>query len=66
MAITLDEVLNFVIPIFVYIFLFWILYRIPIIQELIDKLIFKFKSWREGRQASSGDSIIGYNTICYE
>jgi len=35
---TLDSILNFLIPILVWAFLIWILYRIPIITDGVGKL----------------------------
>ena len=48
MAITIDAVLNFIIPPLVAIFIGWILYY-PF-REPIGKLIRKIKDWRENRE----------------
>jgi hypothetical protein len=59
MAISLDQILNFIIPIGVWIFLAYILYK-PFATP-INALINKIRDWREGRQAS--DESWGYETI---
>jgi len=46
--VTLDAILNFVIPIAVWIFIGWILY-VPF-KEPINALIGKIRDWREGRE----------------
>ena len=48
MAVSLDAILNFIIPIAVWIFIAWILY-VPF-KEPIDKLWNKIKEWKEGRE----------------
>jgi len=44
---TIEQILNFLIPIGVWIFLGWIIYRIPIIKEGVDKLRDKISERRE-------------------
>ncbi len=47
MGVSLDQVLNFVIPIAVWCFLAYILYK-PF-KEPLDKLWAKIQEWREGK-----------------
>jgi hypothetical protein len=41
----IDDFLNAVIPVAVFIFIFWIFYRIPIIKEGVDR----FREWWANR-----------------
>jgi len=47
-ALTIDQILNFIIPIGVWCFLGYVLYK-PF-KEPIDKLINKISEWRDGRE----------------
>lgn len=47
-TMSLDSILNFIIPIAVTIFIMWILY-VPF-KEPIDKLFNTIKGWKEGRE----------------
>lgn len=61
---TVDAILNFIIPIGVWIFLGWILYRIPIVTELVHKV----RDWmerRKNRETEPQDPMF-YNQITYE
>lgn len=62
-SITLNDVLNFCIPIGVWLFLIWIIYRIPIIQQGVDKLAEKIRDLREGKTT---DSTVNIKTLQYE
>jgi hypothetical protein len=44
---TIEQILNFLIPIGVWIFLGWIIYRVPIIKEGVGKLRDKISERRE-------------------
>jgi len=44
--ITLDSVLNFIIPIVVYGFIIYIIYRIPLVKEGVSKL----RDWYSNRK----------------
>ena len=47
---TIDDILNFIIPPLIVVFLIWILY-VPF-KEPIDKLIRAIKNWKENRDES--------------
>jgi hypothetical protein len=47
---TLESILNFLMPIIVWMFLLYILYRIPIFKDMINWVIDKFQAMRERRQ----------------
>lgn len=49
---TLNDILNFIIPIAVYGMLGYIIYRIPIVKEGIDRLI----EWNKNRRANVDNS----------
>lgn len=50
---TLDSILGFVIPLFVVMFLIWILYKIPIIESGVNALIRKLGELKDRRDNSS-------------
>lgn len=47
----LDQILNFIIPIAVFGFIFWILYRIPIFKEMVDWIIEKIKGVKSNQES---------------
>jgi hypothetical protein len=64
---TFTQILNFLIPIGVYVFIGYLFYRVPLFHEWIDKMI----AWAQGRReiaaekaAELGTSTM--NTIQYE
>jgi hypothetical protein len=63
---TLNDILNFIIPIAVYALIAFILYRIPIVTQGVDKLI----NWYQNRKIEKSNSTSsggGYKTsIGYE
>lgn len=63
MPITLDSLLNFIIPIAVWIFLGYILYK-PF-KEPIDALVNKIREWREGKEEETPWES-QYKTLEYE
>jgi hypothetical protein len=62
-AVTLDSILNFIIPILVWIFLGYILYK-PF-KEPLDKLFSKIGEWKENRQEEGYEENI-VKSIYYE
>lgn len=64
-ALSLDSILNFIIPYLVWGFIIWVIYRIPIVNEGIDKL----KDWWANRQARKEGEVeesFTLRTISYE
>jgi hypothetical protein len=47
---TFDSILNFIIPIGVYCFLGYILYKIPIFKQMIDAGIDKFRGMKDNKE----------------
>lgn len=62
--VTLNSVLNFIIPIGVWIFLAWIIYRIPVVKEGITKL----REWMASRGNKQEETTEGVSikSIDYE
>ena len=63
MAGEFEKIINFIIPIAVWIFLGWIIYRIPVVRDGIDRL----KEWNENRKNKNAQperSI--YKSVNYE
>jgi hypothetical protein len=60
----IDAILNAVIPWFVFIFIGWILYKIP----LVTKMVGAFKEWwaNRGRQKDTGNETVTLKSIAYE
>lgn len=63
-SISLDQILNFIIPFLVWIFLLYILYTIPPIKEMVHRLINWFKNWRDNKEDTFVDTSV--KTINYE
>lgn len=63
---TLNDILNFIMPILVWALLIYIIYRIPIVREGVAKLINWYQNRKSGsdNQGSSGGSY--KTTIGYE
>ena len=59
----IDQILNVLIPPAVFIFIFWIFYRIPIVKEGIDRL----KDWWANRGKSKEEvESVTLKSITYE
>ena len=62
---TIDSIINFIVPIAVWIFLAWIIYKIPIVKEGVDKL----RAWNERRKNNVGggsEEAVSIKSITYE
>jgi len=62
MGNTLDDILNFMIPIGVWAFLIYVIYRIPIVTEGVDK----FRTWWANRGTDEEEEVFSVKTIEYE
>lgn len=62
---TFDDILNFIMPILVFLFIGFIFYRIPLVKKGVDALSDKIRDWRENRDAGLNEPTL-YNTIEYE
>lgn len=63
MSDTFSDILNFLIPIFVYLFLGWILYQIPVVKKGIDRL----REWNANRGNKVNDvEAVTIKSITYE
>ena len=60
---TIDSILNTIIPPAVFLFIFWIFYRIPIVKEGIDRL----REWwsNRGNTKQEAESVT-LKSITYE
>ena len=63
-SLSLDAILNFLIPIAVWIFLAWILY-VPF-KEPINALVRKIKEWKDGREEEEPWELNTIKSIEYE
>ena len=61
---TIDSILNFIMPVAVFLFLGWIIYRIPIVQQGVDA----FRDWNENRRnrVSGEQETVTLKSISYE
>jgi hypothetical protein len=62
--ISLDQILNFFIPILVWCFLIYIIYKIPPIKEMVDRFFGWIKDKREEKVETYVDNSV--RTIYYE
>lgn len=62
---TIDDILNFIMPPLVFLFIGFIFYKIPLVKQGIDTLVNKIKSIREKKEGVQDDVSI-YSTIEYE
>ena len=63
MSDTFNDILNFIIPIGVYIFIGWIIYRIPLVKDGVDKL----RDWNSNRKNKSTEQeALSIKSITYE
>jgi hypothetical protein len=61
-SIGIDEVLNFIIPFLVWGFIAYIIYRIPLVKEGVEK----FRDWRSNRAERGEVESYNIKTITYE
>ena len=65
MSGTLDQILNIVIPIIIFMVVCWMFYRTPLIKQMVDGIIEKIGNWRENKAEKEVE--IGINQyISYE
>lgn len=55
---TFNDILNFIIPIGVWLFIIWIIYRIPIVTEGVAKLKNWWENKREAREEAAETSYL--------
>lgn len=60
----IDQLLNFIIPPAIFLFIFWILYKIPIVKEGISSFIDWNRRRVEGKEERSDSTTL--TSISYE
>ena len=56
---TVSDIINFIIPIGIWVFIGWIIYKIPIVTEGIQKII----DWNSNRKNKKEENVSESNTV---